>query len=93
MVTPCNFCWPTLPALLLHHKPNYLKKLGMRPLCFYFYLLCFLEIPFIVTDYAQNYAYKLNEIRIAMKPKIQSCNIRKEQSRSELKFNAYGIGA
>ena len=69
VVTPSNFCWPTLLALLLHHKPNYPKKLGMRPLCFYFYLLYFPAISFIVTDYAQYYVYKFNEIRIAMKTK------------------------
>ena len=37
---------------------------GMRPLCLCFYLLPFLEIPFILTDDAQYYAPKLNQIMI-----------------------------
>jgi len=35
-----------------------MPAIGMRALClhFFFYLFCFSAIPFVLTDYAQNYA-------------------------------------
>ena len=34
----------------------------MRPLCLYFYLLCFPAILFILTNCTQNYAHRFNEV-------------------------------